>query len=463
MAINGDLTSTGAAITSINAVHGGINASGQVLFTANTAAGQGLWVATPGSTPLKVAQVGDAAPGGGTFSGFGTTPMPSFNNLGQVAFVATTSGGPGGGVYLASPAGGGTSYTVEAVALNGGASPAGGTFSITTARPDVVINEIGHVAFMADLSGGAANSGMFVRRGALASLETVVVQGQAAPGTAGTFTTFTHGVNGFVGETLTISDTGQLAFLGTVAPGGTQIIGYWHVETDGSMQPIIMAPSTVAAFDGGTASNVASMSGWMSGDRFPVVSHLANGPSTGGMYLYAPVAGVATGTGSNVMVTPTDGATGGAVQVTFANVSAPGVTTVTTSASGIPLRRGWYITTGSTYFEITTTATYTGPVTVCVDVSGFGELTNAVIHLLHRESGAWVNVTSSLIANTLCGTSSSLSPFVVAVAMNEPVTNIVQNGTFAGGTTNWLPFATNGAGAQDNSFISFGVNNGVLE
>ncbi len=463
VAINGDLTSTGAAITSINAVHGGINDAGNVLFTANTAAGQGLWLATPGSTPLKVAQVGDAAPGGGTFSGFGSTPMPGFNNLGEVAFVATVSGGPGAGVYLASPAGGGTSYTVEAVALNGGASPAGGTFSITTARPDVVINEIGHVAFLADLSGGSANSGMFVRRGALASIQTVVVQGQAAPGTTGTFGTFNHGINGFVGESLTISATGQIAFNGTVTPAsGTVIAGYWHVETDGSMQSIIMAPSTAAAFNGGTASSVPSISNWMSGDRFPVWTHLANGPNSGGLYLYVPVAGTSTAAGSNVVVTPTDSGTGGTAQVTFANVSAPGVTTLTRSSSGLPIPRGWYLTNGSTYYDITTTATYTGPVTVCIDLAGFQPPTNSVVHLLHYENGGWVNVTSSLNVTTLCGTSSSLSPFVVAVALNEPVTNIIQNGTFASGSTGWEVFATDGT-VQNNNYISYAVNNGVFE
>jgi hypothetical protein len=45
------------------------------------------------SGPVEIATVGDSAPGGGTFSGFG--PWPSLGPGGMVAFIAGVDGGPG--------------------------------------------------------------------------------------------------------------------------------------------------------------------------------------------------------------------------------------------------------------------------------------------------------------------------------------------------------------------------------
>jgi hypothetical protein len=461
-AVVGDLVSTGAAITSINAVHGGINEVGKVLFTANTAAGQGLFVVTPGSTPVKVAQVGDPAPGGGTFSGFGTTPNPGFNNVNQVAFVATVSGGTGGGVFLATPDGGGVYSTIDAIALNGVASPAGGTYVINVARPDVVLNDAGHVVFLSDLSGGSADSGIFAKRGPLASVVTLVVQGQAAAGTGSTFATFLHGTNGFVEETHQVSATGQVAFFGRLTPQGSAI-GWWHVETDNSIQPIIVVPSSDAAFDGGTAAAAMSISNWLPGDRYPVWAPLVGAPHDGGLYMYVPVPGAATGAGANVTVTPVDGVTNTSINVTFANVSAPGVTTLTRSATGPPIPRGWYLAGFlAEYFNVSTTASFTGNVTLCLDISGVPLLSGDVFRLLHYESGAWHDVTTSVTPTQMCGVATSLSPFVPVLALNEPATNIVQNGTFGSGAANWQVFATDGT-AQDNSYIQWSVNGGVFE
>ena len=461
-AVVGDLVSTGAAITSINAVHGGINEVGKVLFTANTAAGQGLFVVTPGSTPVKVAQVGDPAPGGGTFSGFGTTPSPGFNNVNQVAFVATVSGGTGGGVFLATPDGGGVYSTIDAIALNGAASPAGGTYAITVARPDVVLNDAGHIVFLSDLAGGSADSGIFAKRGPLASVVALAVQGQAAPGTGSTFGTFVHGTNGFVEETHQVSATGQVAFFGRVMPQGSAA-GWWHVETDNSVQPIIITPSSVAAFDGGTAAAAMSISNWLPGDHYPVWAPLAGASHDGGLYMYVPVAGAATGTGTNVTVTPVDGVTDTSIAVTFANVTAPGVTTLTRSATGPAIPRGWYLGAFlAEYYNVSTTATFTGNITLCVDMTGLPPISGAVFRLLHYESGAWHDVTTSVTPTQMCGVATSLSPFVPVLALNEPTTNIVLNGAFGSGAANWQVFATDGT-AQDNNYIQWAVNGGVFE
>jgi hypothetical protein len=459
-AMVGDLVSTGDALSSVFQFHSGINNAGQVLFVGNTSVGRGLFVVTPGSTPVKVVQVGDAAPGGGTFLGFGNTPMPAFNNSGQVAFLATTSGGPGGGVYLATPSGGG--YSIEAIALNGTGTPAGGTFVLTTPRPDVVLNDGGHVAFLSDIAGGA-DSGIFVRRGPAAVLEAVVTQGQSAPGSGSVFTTFTHGPNNFIEETLSVSATGQIAFRGFSSPGGSPITGWWHADTTNAIQAIVVVPSGAAAFDGGTVSATALVANWMSSDRYPVWAPLANGPHDGGLYAYVATGGANTSAGTSVIVNPTDGVTGVSANVTFANVSAPGVTTVRRTSSGPVLPRGWYrIAPFGAYYDITTTATFSGQTAICVDVTDQHPPAGAVMQLLHWVGSAWQNVTTSISASTVCGTSTTLDLFVLAHALNEPTSNAVQNGSFTSGATNWQVFATDGTVA-DNSYIQWSVNNGVFE
>ncbi|HEX5070032.1 MAG TPA: choice-of-anchor tandem repeat NxxGxxAF-containing protein [Vicinamibacterales bacterium] len=420
VAINGDVVSTGQAITSINAQHGGINESGRVLFSASTAAGQGLFVAAAaGATPLKVAQVGDAAPGGGTFSGFGASPIPSFNNLHQVAFLATTSGGTGGGVFLASLNAQGTAYTVEAIALNGAASPIGGTFNLATAMNDVVINDAGAVLFQSDLSGGAADSGIFIRRTAISALETIAYQGQAAPGTAGAFSTFLHGQNNLVGENLMLSPTGEVAFRTFVTPpGGSQIFGYWHVEPGGAIQVIVTAPSTLPAFDGGTATSAANGSMWMFGDRFPLQIPLANSPHSGGLYMYVPVAApVTTGAGPNVTVNPADSLTGKTVAVTFGNVSGAGTTSVERSSAGPAFPPGYFSHVLGEYYNLSTTASFSGTITVCIDFSDL--MVEALppgvgIRLLQYNGAAWQDISSGPPAsNVICGTTTSLGLFSV--------------------------------------------------
>jgi hypothetical protein len=90
------------------------------------------------------------------------------------------------------------------------------------------------------------------------------------------------------------------------------------------------------------------------------------------------------------------------------------------------------------FFDVSTTAAFSGPVTVCTDyldeeptpVGGDGivdgtDVPEANLRLFHRGGGtSFDDVTSALdpIANRLCGEASSLSPFVVAAFLtcNDP-------------------------------------------
>jgi hypothetical protein len=123
-----------------------------------------------------------------------------------------------------------------------------------------------------------------------------------------------------------------------------------------------------------------------------------------------------TGAGANVIVRPTDPATGGTpVTVTFSAVTQSGVTSVTTSNVGPAAPDGFKLGLPPGYFDITTTAIYTPPIQVCIDYSAIAFKSTLFLRLYHFENGAWVNHTTSqnTAAHTICATVNSLSPFAV--------------------------------------------------
>ena len=109
--------------------------------------------------------------------------------------------------------------------------------------------------------------------------------------------------------------------------------------------------------------------------------------------------------GANVTVAPAAGLT-----LTFAAVSTPGETSATSSLTGPPAA-GFQVPGGSLYWDITTTATYTAPILVCLPVPA--GVSSPV--LIHFENGQAVDVTTDLVNGDVCGDVNSLSPFVVAV------------------------------------------------
>ncbi|MEW6683481.1 MAG: SBBP repeat-containing protein [Nitrospirota bacterium] len=121
-----------------------------------------------------------------------------------------------------------------------------------------------------------------------------------------------------------------------------------------------------------------------------------------------------TPVGSNVQVSPDSGMT-----VTFASVTVPGKTTVTTNSTGPTPPAGFQLGDPPTYYDITTTAAYTAPVTVCLNYDPVQYSDPTALRLLHYEADAWTDVTTTndTTTNMICGEVSSLSPFIVA----EPV------------------------------------------
>jgi hypothetical protein len=123
-----------------------------------------------------------------------------------------------------------------------------------------------------------------------------------------------------------------------------------------------------------------------------------------------------TPTGSNVDVQPVDNNTGDTpVTIVFNEVTDAGTTSLTTSEGGEPLPIGFKLGEPSTYYELETTASYNGPIEVCINYSGTFYEDEAGLKLFHYENDQWIDVTTSLDSdnNIICGQSASLSPFVV--------------------------------------------------
>lgn len=110
------------------------------------------------------------------------------------------------------------------------------------------------------------------------------------------------------------------------------------------------------------------------------------------------------------------------ISLTFGEVTSPGITTVTVQAGGPPAPGGFNVVPigRPVYYDIETTAGFTGDITVCftydeADVSG----PESGLVLFHWEGDPLVSVdiTSSVdtVANVICGVTSSLSPFALSV------------------------------------------------
>ena len=122
-----------------------------------------------------------------------------------------------------------------------------------------------------------------------------------------------------------------------------------------------------------------------------------------------------TPVGGNVTVTVPDTA----ATVTFTSVTAPGETTVTLiadpAAMNLTLPGGFAISAGSAAYEITTSATISGPIEVCLVASDLSEADFATAVILHGVNGAWQVEATRRDAATrrLCAEVASLSPFAV--------------------------------------------------
>jgi FlgD Ig-like domain len=128
-----------------------------------------------------------------------------------------------------------------------------------------------------------------------------------------------------------------------------------------------------------------------------------------------------TPTGSNVVVVPVDEGSGAnPITLTFDDVSGTGNVLLSTGSSGPPPPNGYTFGDMATYYDLTTTASYSGNIQVCftyADSMVTGPESD--LKLFHYDDSLvppdWVDITTSVdtLTNTLCGTTTTLSPFAV--------------------------------------------------
>jgi uncharacterized repeat protein (TIGR01451 family) len=145
--------------------------------------------------------------------------------------------------------------------------------------------------------------------------------------------------------------------------------------------------------------------------------------------------------GTNVSLTPLDATTGTSpVRLTFDTVTQPGHTVLAIGVVGPPPPPGFAGGNPPAYYDLSTTAAFTGPVQVCVSYVGttFGRAPS----LWHYDNTAWVNITIEHDAarQEVCGDTLSLSPFALFEPLNQPLSlslppSLVAEATSAAGAS----------------------------
>jgi len=175
-----------------------------------------------------------------------------------------------------------------------------------------------------------------------------------------------------------------------------------------------------------------------------------------GSLTFSPLAsGALTMTGDDVAVTagatlPNGSST--VVSATFDNVTAGGSTTATASSSGPAAPKDFRLGVPPLYYDISTSAIFTGNVTLCFSWQEGQFQREAGIRLFHYQNAAWIDVTTSLdtTGNRVCGQVSSLSPFVLAepsysfTGFFQPVDNPLTRNTVKAGSAIPVRFSLSG-------------------
>jgi hypothetical protein len=129
--------------------------------------------------------------------------------------------------------------------------------------------------------------------------------------------------------------------------------------------------------------------------------------------------------GRDVTVTPAPGVT-----VTFSSVTSRGSTQASASSPSPVLPEGYVAEPGALAVDVTTTALYTGGVTVCLGYAA-ANYAGRTPRLLGLTGGMWHDVTTTTGSNNVCGAVATLSSFAVAGA-DPPVLTVPDTVTVTG-------------------------------
>ena len=129
------------------------------------------------------------------------------------------------------------------------------------------------------------------------------------------------------------------------------------------------------------------------------------------------VGGGYTDPGEDIVVAPIDSVSGSApVTLTFDSVFVGGVTELVISQQGPPPPSGFKMCSPPQYYDLTTTAEFSGMVEVCIDYSGQACGNEENLVLFHREDSKWEKYPAVVdtVENLVCAEVPSLSEFIIA-------------------------------------------------
>ena len=403
---------------------------GGVISVAVDAAGS-IYSLEQGNSHVQV--ISPASPQSITF----TSTAPGDAAVGGTYVVAATGGGSGNAVTFSIDAASAGSCTLSGTTVSFAhtgtcvidANQAGSftyasapqtqqSFSIGKATPTVTWNQPAGIGYgtslgSAQLNATASVAGSFAYTppaGAILGAGTQSLSVQFTPADAANW----NGAS--ANTTIDVSKAPQIVSF-TSNPTGAAVGQTYAVAVSGggSVNPVVLS------LDPSTTPGACTLAG-------SVVTYVAVGTCVidanqagDANYFAAPqaqqsVSIVNTGTGSNVPVTPTDTTTGAPapVNLNFSNVTGGGTSSVTSTTSGPPPPTGFKLGAPPTYYNISTTATFSGPIQVCINYASASYHNPSSLRLFHNANGTWVDITTSndTVAQVICGSTPSLSPFV---------------------------------------------------
>jgi hypothetical protein len=304
--VTGDPASGGETFVAIASAKA-LNSTSQVAFEGYAAASptalvvpSGLFIGSAGAMPQRVGLSSSVFPSGSfdIFSGLADGGELAFDNFS----ISSPTNQPGFGVFT-----GDTGGTVQTIAVNGGAAPGGGTFSLgTTYTTGTTVSTVftsiaqidreSDVALRGGITGDTSDSGYFrlMQTGpAAGKLLPVVLQGQSVPG-GGTFDTIPF--RNSIGANFALGPDGELAFVNsfTSASGGKH--GLFVARTDGTVVRVLATGDIEPG--GGTVDLLAMIHGLGAGEagKFAFWAGIQGGSARQAIFVTTIPPGIATTT-----------------------------------------------------------------------------------------------------------------------------------------------------------------------
>jgi len=346
---------------------------------------------------------------GGTYSN-----AAGINDSGQVAGESHTTGD--------------TAY--HAFLYSGGIMADLGTLGGTNSTA-YGINDSGQVVGQSNLTGDAVYHAFMYSGGTMIDL-----------GTLGGTYSYALGINDsgqVVGQSFLAGDTAYHAFLysgGTMTDLGTlggnysfangingssQVVGVAYTTSDTAQHAFLYSGGTMFALD----NLIPSSSGWTLSDATGINDNgqiVGFGRINGAThaFLLTPGAAAPVTTGTNVAVD-----LGPQVDLTFSSVSSSGTATAVLILPGsVPPPPTNFAILGGTSYDITTDATFSGNVEVCISYDPTKiTVPEQQLRLYHYSGGAWTDITLlpvDTVDKKVCGLTSSFSIFAVAEPIYTP-------------------------------------------